>query len=208
MLKIEKFRLFANQQQLLDIPNLSVETGQFVSIQGANSTGKTLFLSTLNGEYTDYLGDISLKKQPISHHLKQNSIILIDNRLPVIESISFLDNIQIPFGVLTSAQKARLLEMVNILNCIDQLNVKMIHSSKAERVTMYLLRAAMISPSLLMIDDLDSFFDNDTLIKVHQFILYCIKSGMIIMATSKDARLMNMGSNHIYRIKDGELSKI
>jgi len=208
MLKIEKFRLYANQQKLLDIPNLSVETGQFVSIQGANSTGKTLFLNTLNGEYTDYLGEISLKKQTLDYHLKQNSIILIDNRLPVIENISFLDNIQIPFGSFSSAQKSRLLEMVNILNCIDLLNVKMVHSSKAERVIMYLLRAAMISPSLLLIDDLDSYFDNDMLIRVHQFILFCIKSGIIIVATSKDARLMNIGSNHIYRIKDGELSKI
>jgi len=206
MLKIENLKLFSIQKMVLSIPTLSIDLGQFVTIQGANSTGKTLLLNTLGGSFLNYTGSITLKKQPLSHHLKSNTILLIDGQLPVIEQLSFLDNIQLPFGKLTTAQKNRLLEMVNILGCIDILNVKMISSSRSERATMYLLRCAMISPSLLLIDDLDTFFDPQSIEKILQFILYCAKSGIIILATVKDNRQI-FGSS-CYRILSSELVKV
>jgi len=206
MLQIDNLQLYTRDRRVLSIPMLYVDTGCFIAIVGANSTGKTLLFKTLCGQHKHYSGFINLKKQPIAHLYNTNNIILIDSNLPVIEHLSFLDNIQIPFEKLTTTQKNRLLEMVNILGCIDLLNQKMGECSRSQRVFMYLLRSAMISPSLLLIDDIDTFFDKEALVNVQKLILYCTKSGIIVLATAKDAVLQN--SNHTYGIKAGELVKI
>jgi len=206
MLQIDNLQIYTHQKRILTIPILYVDTGCFITIQGANSTGKTLLLQTLFGQYKHYSGFITLKKQPLAHLHNTNSILLIDNHLPVVKHLSFLDNIQIPFEKLTTTQKNRLLEMVNILGCIDLLNQKMSECSRSQRVFMYLLRSAMISPSLLLIDDIDSFFDKETLTAVQKLIAYCTKSGIIVFASTKDVILPS--SNHTYRITNGELVKV
>jgi len=206
MLQIDNLKIYTNQKQVLFIPMLYVDTGCFIAIQGANSTGKTLLLKTLCDQYKQYSGFLNLKRQPLPHHHNTNSIILIDNHLPVIEHLSFLENIQLPFEKLTTTQKNRLLEMVNILGCIDLLNIKMIDTSRSQKVFMYLLRSALISPSLLLIDDIDTFFDKETLANVQKFITYCTKSGIIVIVTTKDTPLTS--SNQTYSIRSGELVKL
>ena len=185
MLQIKNYTLYSNHKHVLKIHELSIDPGQLVYIQGANSCGKSLFLKSLNGKYSDYHGDINFKKEPISNHHSRNNIILIDNDLPVLKHKTYLENIQIPFGELTMTQKNRLIEMATILNALDNLNEKMEFSSQSQKAVMYLLRAALISPSLLMIDDLDNYFDQESSANVLHFIKYCLKSGIIFIATGK-----------------------
>ena len=185
MLQIKNYTLYTNMKQILRIHELNIDPGQLVYIQGDNSCGKSLFLKSLTGKYSDYHGEISFKKQPIHVHLNKNNIIMIDNELPVLKDKTYLENIQIPFGELTMTQKNRLIEMATILKALDTLNDKMEYSSHSEKVIMYLLRAALISPSLLLIDDLDNYFDQDSSMNVLHFIQYCLKSGIIFIATGK-----------------------
>jgi len=200
MLKITDYKLFSSQHLVLVIDEFSVEQGTFVHIQGGNSAGKTLLLKTLCGQYKNYKGKLLYRKKKLS----DNNVLLINNSLPVVENMSFLDNIQIPLGKINLIQRNRLIEMATILGIVDLMNIKMVYSSRSEKLLMYLIRASMISPNILMIDDIDTYFDDNQYDKVYQFFQYCLKSGMMVITTGKTA-IDNIPN---YLINKGEMNKI
>jgi len=69
---------------------------------------------------------------------------------------------------------------------------------------MYLLRASLVSPGILLIDDIDVYFDKDTLAKVQQLFQYCTKSGMIIITSGKTL----VSDTPHYMIRSGEILRI
>lgn len=204
MLKISNFKLFTSDKLILSVPDLIIESGSFTYIQGLNSSGKSLLLKTLKGSYNNFKGELIFKNRKILEHWKNNNILLLNSDLPVIQDISFLQNIELPLGQLSITQKNRLIEMATILEVIDILNVKMCYSSNSEKMLLYLIRAALISPGILLIDDLDIYFDNDLFKKVYQLFLYCLKSGIIIIATGKSP----LNNVTLYMIKSGGLEKL
>jgi ABC-type transport system involved in cytochrome c biogenesis ATPase subunit len=204
MLKIQNLLLYTQNDIVLSIPNISFEQGQLIYIQGDNSTGKSLFLKTLAGRYKNFKGQVSLKRESIDKFQNTNNIILIDSELPVLKENTYLQNIQLPFSKLSLTQKNRLIEIATLLNMMELLNVKMITSSSSQRIAMYLMRAAMISPSLMLIDDIDTFFDKDGFERVQLFLQFCVKSGIIIIMAGK-SKLENFSS---YVIKAKELVKV
>ncbi|MCK9328555.1 MAG: ATP-binding cassette domain-containing protein [Candidatus Cloacimonetes bacterium] len=196
MLKIDSYKLFSSDKLILSIPELSIEKGNFLYIQGNNFSGKTLFLNSLYGDYKNFKGSVLLNNKKISQRKDENSVFLIDSDLIVISDMTFLQHLEIPFKNLSIHQKNRVIEMASILGVMDILNVKAKYFSKSEKMMLYILRIALISPYLLLIDDLDFYFDNDNLKKVYQLILYCLKSGMIVIATGK-TKIKNVPLYHI-----------
>jgi len=181
-----------------------IEQGSFVYIQGSNSTGKSLFLSSIYGEYPNFKGNLYLRNIKVSEHKLNNNIFLLDDDLSVIDKFTFLQHLELPYKKLSIHQKNRIIEMATIVGMIDILNIKAKYISKSEKMLMFIIRAALISPYLLMIDDLDFYFDNEVIKKVYQLFLYCLKSGMIIIATGKT----NIKNVPLYRINSGLLEKI
>jgi len=199
MLKILEYKLFSAQQLVLIIEEMNVEEGTFVHIEGGNSLGKSLFLKSLCGQYKNFMGKLLYRKKRLS----DNNVLMIGGSLPVVENMSFLDNIQIPLGKVNTIQRNRLIEMATILGVVDLLNTEMKYSSRSERVLMYLIRASLISPNILLIDDFDTLFDEKRYDKVCQFIQYCLKSGMMVITTGKFA-IDNVPN---YLINKGEMKK-
>ena len=201
MLKIEKYRLYTSNKIVLAIDDLTFEQGTFSYIQGHNSSGKSLFLKSLTGQYKNFKGEISFRNQRISNH--QNHILLINNELPVIKNLDFVENIQLSIGKLGSTQKNRLIDMATTLGIMDSLTNKMEFISRSEKMFMYLIRAALLSPSILLIDDIDDFFDFDNFVKVYNVFSSCMKSGILIISTGK-SQVENTPS---YVIKTGNMTK-
>jgi ABC-type lipoprotein export system ATPase subunit len=185
MLRLQNFKLFSKDKIVLATEEIDFPVGVFTYIQGINSSGKSLLLKTLCGQYKEYKGQILFKNQRHSEAIKQNNILLINNELPVIENITFLKNIEIPIGKINQNQKNRLLEMASIVNIVNIFNDEMVLCSRSERMMMYIFRAALVSPSVLLIDDFDTFFDKEKLHEIIQLFKYMQKSRMILIATGK-----------------------
>ena len=204
MLTIQNFYLYSEKSILLTIPDITFETADFVYIRGTNSTGKSLLLNTMAGKYQDFKGHIYLKKIPLAEHLKQNNILLLNHQLPVQKDKTMLQNIEIPFGKLTLKQKQRLIEMATTLNIIEKINHKMVYTSTSEKFAMYLVRAALISPTMILIDDIDTYFDAENIQNAIKLFQYCQKSGILTIATGK-AHIENI---HSYFIDKGEVHRL
>lgn len=204
MLSFKDFKLFSSDKLILSVNDLTLDKSTFNYILGDNATGKSLLINTLAGEYPNYKGSIFLNKQVIKNQKHNNSILKIDDSLPVIKDLSFLEHLEMPFSKLSSLQNNRIIEMATIVECMDLLNTKTGFLSKSEKMLMYLVRAVLISPSLLLIDDFDVFFDNDYLKKVYQLFLSCLKSGMIIICTGKS----NIKNITKFKLNSGALEKL
>ena len=201
MLKIENLKIFSNKNIVLQVNEISFEQGSFSYIRGANSSGKSLFLKTLYGQYKNFKGNITFRNQSMAK--LKNNILLINPELPIIKNIDMMENIQIPLGKLGSIQKTRLLDMASTIGIVDNLREKMEYTSRSERMLMFLMRATLLSPNILMIDDIDDYFDPETFKKVYYIITMCIKSGMIIITTGKSV----VANRPSYFIESGELKK-
>ncbi|MCL2065560.1 MAG: ATP-binding cassette domain-containing protein [Candidatus Cloacimonetes bacterium] len=202
MLKINNFKLISSKQIILSIADLSLELGTFTYIHGTNSTGKSLFLKTLIGQYKNFSGEITFKKQPLSS--LKNSVLLLNNELPVIKKLDYIENIKFSLGKLGNVQNNRLVEMASILGITNILKNKMEFSSRSERMCMYIIRAALISPSILLIDDFDDYFDDNLFQRIYQVISLCLKSGMLIISTGKSSAV----NNTTFSIISGELKRV
>ena len=199
MLIFHNFKLFTSNRIILTLNDFTFDKDSFSYIQGHNSTGKSLLLKSIVCDYQNFKGNIYFNKQKISNF--QDNIILINHDLPVIKSKTFLENIQLSIGKLEKSHKTTLTEMASILGLIEILNQKMEYSSRSERMFMYLLRAAIISPKVLMIDDLDDFFDFENFTKVYDILLLCIKNGSLVLCTGKS----DIENTSSLIIKNGEL---
>ena len=204
MLKFQNYKLYSQSRVILFLEDFAIPAGSFYYILGSSSSGKTLLLSSIAGEYTHYKGFISLKNKKLSPGQKHNNILMINNELPIIEKMTVLENIEIPIGKISPITKKRLLEMASIVDIIDLLNVKMSLCSRSEKMLMYLVRAALVNPYILLIDDLDTFFDNDMFSSVVQLFSYFQNSGMIIIGTGKGV----LDNTIIYAVKHSELVRI
>ena len=204
MLKFHSYKLYSQSRIILFLDDFTIPPGSFYYILGACSAGKSLFLSSIGGEYTNYKGVITLKNQKLSPGLKHNNILMINNDLPIIDKMTVLENIEIPIGKISPIAKKRLLEMAAIVDIIDFLNVKMQICSRSEKMLMYLVRAALVNPYVLLIDDLDTFFDNNMYSSVHELFAYFQKSGMIIIGTGKGV----LDNVITYTIKHAEVVRI
>ena len=204
MLKFQGYRLYTQARVILFLEDFAVPAGSFYYILGNSSAGKTLLLSSIAGEYTHYKGFITLKNQKLTPGLKHNNILMINNELPIIDKMTVLENIEIPIGKISPIAKKRLLEMASIVDIIDLLNVKMALCSRSEKMLMYLVRAALVNPFILLIDDLDTFFDNDMFSSVQQLFAYFQKSGMIVIGTGKGV----LDNAITFAIKHSELVRL
>ena len=202
MLKIEEYILYSSDRIVLSIPDIIFAQGSFTYIHGSNSSGKSLFLKSLCGKYRNFQGHLGYKEFSLSSI--QNQVFFIDNDLPVIKELDFLGNIELSIGKLSTIQKNKLIDMASVVGLIDKLKDRMEYSSRSERMLMYLLRACIICPNVLLIDDIDDYFDDETFVKVYQIMPYCLKSGMILISTGKSA-VENLPS---YEIVNSELKMV
>jgi len=204
MLVFKNFTIFSKDRIVLSVPELSLFPGTFTYFLGENSSGKTIFLKTLCGEYKETKGEVIFKEDKLKHHWKENNIILINNDLHVIEKDTFLENVEIPLGRINSVQKNRLLDMASLVNIVHLFKQKMLYCSRSDKMLMYIVRTALISPSLLLIDDFDTFFDQDKLLNVINLFHYFQKSGTMIIATGKSA----LDFVTTYRLWHGDIVKV
>jgi len=204
MLRITDFKLYSSLNTVLTIEEIYIDEGTFIHIQGKNSTGKSLFLKSLCGQYKNYSGSLLYRRKKLSENKMNNNVVLISNYFPVIENLSFLENIQLPIGNINSIQRSRLIDMATILGVVNDLNDMMELSSRTQRLLVYLIRASLLSPSILLIDDIDTYFDDSNYEKVYQFFQFCLKSGMMIISTGKTP-IENIQN---YVIRNGVMEKI
>lgn len=180
MLEINNVEIKFGIGERLLIENLTLESGSFVQVCSQNRSGKSIFLDTINGDYSHFSGDILINK---TSHRKSNSKILIKREPVFIEDRSVWKNLLLPLKKLSRDKKRRIDEFCEFAQIKHLFPKKSSHISYSEKKMIEIIRAVIQYPFLLMIDDLDNFFDAEQYKIAHHFLVFAAQAGTTVLAT-------------------------
>ena len=185
MLEIKDYELYSRKNILLRIDELRVNEGEFIYIHSSNSTGKSLLLKSLAGIYKNFKGVISIKNQLLDYKDFRGKVRIISEENRLIPSSNVLDNIIFPDEKATEQQKIRIFEMLSEIKSEHLIHVPCEQLSFSEVKFIELIRACIHYPLLLLIDDLDNYFDENRFPHAKNLLNRLNASGTIIISTGK-----------------------
>lgn len=205
MLKIEGFSLSRENEKFMIINQMLIGSSMRVNIFGNNDTGRSLLLKSINGDHSAYGGQIMIKDKPALFYKKKKKTILIDNHSHLLPNESVWKNIIIPLSKVTSRQKQKILELCMMSQLGDKIRNKVKTLSSSSRKFIELIRAVIQLPQIILIDDLENYFDDKNLIIALDICNYALNSGASLIATSK-YKLDNFDVH--YRIQNDKVVKL
>jgi len=144
--------------------NLTINSGEFVSIIGPSGSGKSTLLYVLSSLDREYEGQVLLKdielKTLTNHkmaHLRNKSIGFIFQFHYLLADFTALDNVMLPgmkLGEITHEElEGRALEKLNLLGIADQANKKINRLSGGQQQRVSVARALINNPRIIFCDE-------------------------------------------------------
>ncbi len=204
MLKIEHFALSLEKERLMVIEEISLSSGKKVLFFGNNETGKTLFLKSIHGDFSKFEGNILIEEKPLSFYKKKKQSFLLENTTHLLPDETVWKNIILPLPKVSGHIKKKIIELCFVAGLHKKIQSKVKDLSYSSQKFIELIRAVIQLPSIILIDDVDHFFDGKNLLKAFDVCEFAINSGSSIVATSK-TKLENF--DMYYRIQDRKVEK-
>jgi len=149
-------KTYANNRQVLDKVNLSIEEGEFVSVVGYSGSGKTTLIGLASGLFPATGGQILINGQPVQGFADKAAIVFQNYSL--LPWFSALENVRLAvesaFPEWTKdrmrQQAERYLEMVGLKNALEKRPGQL---SGGMRQRVAIARAFAIEPRVLFLDE-------------------------------------------------------
>ncbi|WP_313385804.1 ABC transporter ATP-binding protein [Chishuiella sp.] len=202
------------QTRALNEINLTIRSGEFVSIMGPSGCGKSTLLNIIglldsfdDGSYTISNNEMAKANETKRAKVRKENIGFIFQNFNLIDELSVYDNIELPLiyaKIASSERKKRVKEIAEKLNISHRLQHFPQQLSGGQQQRVAVARALVMNPKIILADEptgnLDSTNGNEVmelLTDLH------IQGSTILMVThsSHDAAF----SERIITMKDGEI---
>ena len=196
--------------------NFKIEEGQFIAIIGPSGSGKSTFLTLAGGLQTPSKGQIIINGKDYTNLSEKERAKLRFNDIGFVLQASNL----VPF--LTAKQQLELVDRINKKKRqtlqdqkslfkelgIDHLENKLPKDlSGGERQRLAIARALYNNPAIILADEPTASLDSDRAFEVVDLLLKeCKEKNKSIIMVTHDNRMIEK-CNHVYRMKDGILTK-
>lgn len=194
--------------------NLSVETGQILSLVGPNGAGKTTLLKCLNALHSPGGGEILIKGKNIREM----------SRLDIARAVAYVpqsEQVKFPVSVFDTVMLGRrphfqwratrkdydaVFEILCKLE-IDNLATKSLDQmSGGERQKVMLAKAIVQEPSILLLDEPTTFLDMGYQLKIMQFVRELVdEKNICAVITTHELNYAMYYSNNIAVLKNGKI---
>ncbi|MDD3050973.1 MAG: ATP-binding cassette domain-containing protein [Candidatus Cloacimonetes bacterium] len=185
MLKIENLKIYSGDKPVLEVESFYLTQGRNALIIGNNCSGKSLLLKTLGLEYDNFEGVITLKDKPLKSYQNKQGTILIDRIPRLLTEQTIWQNLIIPFINPNKRQRDRINSLLESVLMSDKIYEKAGKLSFSEQRIVEIIRAVIQLPFIIMLDDYDEYFDEETQKHLHEVFDYAIKGGTSIIASAK-----------------------
>jgi ABC-type lipoprotein export system ATPase subunit len=201
--------------QVVKDVNLSVKTGEFISIVGKSGSGKTTLLSLLSGLERPSSGQVTLNGTEITDSsenelalFRRNTVGFIFQSFHLIPTLSAWENVALPlFPVKMSPEKRseRALELLRQMEMEDRADHRPATLSGGEKQRVAIARALINHPKVVFADEPTGNLDSSTT----EAIMDILKSlhadnGLSLVMVTHDLDLAG-SSDRIVRMQDGEV---
>ena len=196
--------------------NFKIEEGQFIAIIGPSGSGKSTFLTLAGGLQTPSKGQIIINGKDYTNLSEKERSKLRFNDIGFVLQASNL----VPF--LTAKQQLELVDRINKKRKktlqdqeslfkelgIDHLENKLPKDlSGGERQRLAIARALYNNPAIILADEPTASLDSDRAFEVVDLLSKeCKEKNKSIIMVTHDNRMIEK-CNHVYRMKDGILTK-
>ena len=196
--------------------NFKIEEGQFIAIIGPSGSGKSTFLTLAGGLQTPSKGQIIINGKDYTNLSEKERAKLRFNDIGFVLQASNL----VPF--LTAKQQLELVDRINKQKRqtlqdqkslfkelgIDHLENKLPRElSGGERQRLAIARALYNNPAIILADEPTASLDSDRAFEVVDLLSKeCREKNKSIIMVTHDNRMIEK-CNHVYRMKDGILTK-
>lgn len=198
------------QHHVLKNVNLTVADGEFVSITGQNGSGKTVLMDCIAGLIEPESGTIRFwNNQPLTHQIREK-IGIVTTTTRLFEYLTPLENIQV-YGEIYGVQKNwdRIQQLFHLFEMNEYLvdtKTTMEKLSTGQNVKIHLIKALMIEPKLLLLDEPTAYLDR----RSKQHILTILKQykkrrSFSCIINSHSQSLLKI-SDRILTLRNGQLS--
>lgn len=222
-LKIENLTVSIDNKIILNDFNLTINSGEIHVLMGPNGIGKSTLTKVIMGDsnYKIESGSIYYNETLIndmSVDERSRLGIFLGMQLPMeIEGVSNADFLRSAISV-REKENFKLFEFIKELDkIVEELNMKsdMIHRginqgfSGGERKKNEILQMYMLKPSLVMLDEIDSGLDVDSLKIVGEAIYkyYQMNNPGILLITHYERLLDYIKPTHVHIISEGKIIK-
>ena len=196
--------------------NFKIEEGQFIAIIGPSGSGKSTFLTLAGGLQIPSKGQIIINGKDYTNLSEKERAKLRFNDIGFVLQASNL----VPF--LTAKQQLELVDRINKRKRqtlqdqkslfkelgIDHLENKLPKDlSGGERQRLAIARALYNNPAIILTDEPTASLDSDRAFEVVDLLLKeCKEKNKSIIMVTHDNRMIEK-CDHVYRMKDGILTK-
>ena len=205
MLRIDNLEIIYKDDLLLSADYFNLNSGEKAVILGNNDSGKSLLLRAIHGTFADFKGSIFIKERSSVFYKKRKQTIYIDSTNRILENETLWKNLILPFPSLTARTKLKLTQFCEKAGIDKMLVHKAKHVSSSTLKLIEIIRAVIQLPYIIIIDDVDVFFDNNKFVKALEILDHASDNGSCVMASARD-RIE--GFDFYYRIQNGKLVKL
>lgn len=201
-----------NNQSILEDINLSINSGDYISIVGPSGSGKSTFLKLCSHLISSSKGSIIYKGKSIE---KYNPIDLRKDisycfQTPYLFGDSVKDNISFPYEIRNlKVDFNRVSELLDIFNLSkDYLDKSIKNLSGGEIQRIALIRSLLFHPEVLLLDEITSSLDIDNTMIVENSMNILNKEGVTILWVTHDLDQSKRNSSKLLTIESGKIKSL
>jgi len=198
----------------VDAANLSLNTGDFISIMGKSGSGKSTLLNIIAGLTLPTSGSVEINGYTITSlsdreksFLRNDKIGYVPQMQCILSNLTVLDNVRLPYYLTQrrggSAVRAReLLQRLNIAHLAESYPK---HLSGGELRRVAIARALINDPDILIADEPTGDLDRQSTTEVFQLFKTLAVYGMAILIATHDLSAVDYDTKG-YTMEAGVLS--
>ena len=200
----------------VDDIDFSIDTGDFVMIEGESGSGKTTFLNLLTGLTEPTSGDVLISGKPLKDigdkelsKIRNQKIKYIPQGESLLSALTVRENILFPYtvGGLEKPSYERLLEVSDKLGITDLLDEYPSELSGGEMRRATIARAVINRPSLIIADEPTGSLDSANTSRVMEIFKNIASEGTAVIVVTHQKETLGYASK-VYGMEQGSLKKV
>ncbi len=200
----------------VDDIDFSIDTGDFVMIEGESGSGKTTFLNLLTGLTEPTSGAVLIGGKPLKNigdkelsKIRNQKIKYIPQGESLLSALTVRENILFPYtvGGLEKPSSERLLEVADKLGITDLLDEYPSELSGGEMRRATIARAVINRPSLIIADEPTGSLDSANTSRVMEIFKNIASEGTAVIVVTHQKETLGYASR-VYGMEQGSLKKV
>lgn len=216
LLSIKNLKKNFGENTVLKNISLDVKEGEVIAVIGPSGCGKSTFLRCINGlESIDdgsiYLYDECISDGSISSKYVRQRIGMIFQSYDLFNHMKVLQNIMLaPVEVQkrdAKEVKRQALELLERVHLSDKADAWPSQLSGGQKQRIAIIRALIMNPKLVLMDEITASLDPETVSEVLQFVTELAKSGMTMIIVTHELSFAKAVADRILFFDKGLISE-